>query len=641
MNVNCTEIRPIWTPRERAAWRPPEDITVSEWAERHRRLPKQSAIPGPWNNRLVPYTVGVMDSFLDPVVERITIMASVQSAKTESAYNMLGYAISQDPAPVLVVMPTDKTLRRVNRRLQDMITESPELAQYLTGDPDDMQKRSIVLKRMDINFATAGSKADLANVEARYLLMDEPDRYPSATGDEGSPQEMAEARLTTYWNRKIIEPCTPTIPEGHINVAYESSDKRKYWVPCPECGGYQVLSFWQIKHQGEKRGEWPQDKRNPDYIKQDRVARYECLYCQAEIDDKDKPGMLARGKWVPEGHPIARDGVMAPPPPVSHVGFWWNVLYSPFRNFSEIAAQFFSTKDHPEQYKTFVNLWLAEPWKEIVKQRESSVILQLRTHRPSLVVPEEALALTAGIDSQRRGFWVVIRAWVLTAGGLRESHKIRHGFVESFGELEQWVFEDVYRTDISGIEYLVWRGLIDTGGGLMGEGEATLTEQVYNWLRRSGRGRIFGSKGSSKPLSSGRLAIPGHIDRYPSGKPLPGGLVLWRLDTNSLKDFIWARIENGLFHLDGGADEIPEADKVYAAHLSAEIKERTKRNQLIWTTQRGRDNHLLDCEVMAAGAAEAFNVWLLPRPQAQNISPGMQDGDVNRLTGLPKGQFWK
>ena len=134
-----------WSAAERAAWAPPEDITVSQWAEKHRVLPKQSAIPGLWNNRLVPYAVGVMDAFNDPMVERITIMASVQSAKTESAYNMLGYAISQDPAPALVVMPTDKTLKRVNKRLQDMIMESPELRKYLTGNPDDLQKRLIML----------------------------------------------------------------------------------------------------------------------------------------------------------------------------------------------------------------------------------------------------------------------------------------------------------------------------------------------------------------------------------------------------------------------------------------------------------------------------------------------------------------
>ena len=448
----------VWSDAERAAWAPPEDITVSQWAEKHRVLPKQSAIPGPWNNRLVPYTVGVMDAFNDPRVERITIMASVQSAKTESAYNMLGYAISQDPAPALVVMPTDKTLKRVNKRLQDMIMESPELCRYLTGNPDDLQKRLIVLNRMEIHFATAGSKADLANVEARYILLDEPDRYRLEDDEEGSPIERAEARATTFWNRKIIEPCTPTIPEGHINVEFQRSDKRRYWVPCPLCGGYQVLSFWQVKHQGEKLMAWPPDLQDPEYIKRERVARYECLYCQAEIDDTDKLEMLGRGKWVPADHPIAQDGSMEPVPPTSHVGFTWNSLYSPFRNFSEVAAQFFASRGDREKLKTFYNLWLAEPWKELIKPRETSGILELRTHRPALVVPDGALALTAGIDNQKHGCWCSIWAWVRLDSGLIDQHLIRYGFLADFVELEVWLFQDVYSTADGGMAYPVWRG---------------------------------------------------------------------------------------------------------------------------------------------------------------------------------------
>ena len=598
----------VWSPPERYAWAPPENISVSEWAEKYRVLPKTSAIPGLWNNRLGPYAVGVMDAFNDPWVERITIMAAVQSMKTESVYNMLGWAICQDPAPALIVMPTLNTMKRVNRRIRKMLWSSPELSRHLTINQDDVQLHQIILDRMEVYFATAGSDADLQNIEARYIVCDETDEYPQE-GDGGDPVEKAIDRSTTYWNRKVVELSRPTTPEGHIHKSYEKSDRRKFWVPCPHCGGYQVLSFWQVKHKGEKRGEWPKPLQNPEYIKRERPARYECEHCEEEIDDQHKPEMLAQGKWVPEGHPITCDGAMEPPRPAAHVGYWWNVLYSPFRSFSEVAAQFFKVKDDPEKYKTFVNQWLAEPWKEVVQQRPASAILQLRTSRPALVVPEETLALTAGIDSQKRGFWVVIRAWVLTSGGLRESHKIRHGFVESFGELEQWLFDDVYRAEGSGIEYRVWSGLIDTGGGLMGEGEASLTEQVYNWVRMSGRGRIFGSKGSSRPLSGGRLVRSNQIDYFPSGKKIPGGLVLWHLDTNALKDFIWARIENGLFHVDA------DTDSIYADHLAAEVKERNRRGQMVWTVQYQRDNHLLDCEVMAAGAAEAFNVWLLPRPQ--------------------------
>lgn len=636
-----------WFPAERSALTLPEELTVSQWAAAHREFPPGSSFPGRWDEIKGRLLVGPMDAFTDPQVERITLMASARSVKTECMLNMLGYTISQDPAPALWVSSTESSVKRACRRITRMIKSSPELRHYRTGNPDHEQTKSIVLKHMEIIFATAGSAADLGDFEARFIFMDETDKYPLDVGGQGSPTQMAEIRGQSFWNRKIISASTPTDPEGFITKEYNRSDQRCFWVPCPYCGGYQVLEFSRVTHVGAKVQQWPKEKMRADYIKLNRVARYRCLHCDGEIEEIARPGMLASGAWLPEGAEVVQDASPGPGQQVMHQGYWWNALYSPLATWSEMAAKFFEVYRDREQLKTFTNLWDGKPWKEVVQQRPAAAVLQLRTTRPALVVPDDALALTAGIDSQRRGFWVVIRAWVLTQDGLRESHKVRHGFVGSFGELEQWLFQDIYRTE-SGIEHRVWAGLIDTGGGKMGEGEGTLTEQVYNWVRRSGRNRIFGSKGSSKPLTSGRLAVPSRLDCYPSGKPIPGGLVLWRLDTNALKDFIWARIENDLFHLDGGPDlsfeedKIPDADKIYAAHLAAEVKERNKKQQLVWTVQSGRDNHLLDCEVMAAGAAEAFNVWLLPRPQAVAIAPvAKPESGLNPVTGQARGRYWR
>ena len=623
-----------WLSSGRLAWAPPENITVSQWAERYRILPKESAIPGPWSNRLGPYAVGVMDAFTDPRVERITIMASVQSMKTEAVYNMLGYAISQDPAPALVVMPTLKTLRRVNRRLREMIFASPELSRHLTGNPDDLKLESLLLDRMEIYFATAGSPAELQNVEARYVILDETDEYP--LGEGGSPIEMAEDRATTYWNRKVICLSRPTAPDGFINLEYERSDRRKYWVPCPKCGGYQVLSFWQIKHVGERLGEWPKDKRNPEYIKAGRVARYQCLHCQAEIDDRDKPGMLAAGKWVPDGHKIGPDGAMAPLPPTAHVGFWWNVLYSHFKNFSEVAAQFFATKDDREKYRVFYTQWLAEPWRELVRVRQSAEILELRTELPPLTVPDNTVALTAGIDSQKYGFWVVIRAWLMEPEPA--SHLVRYGFVEDFVELERWLFQDVYHTP-TGMAYPVWRAGIDIAGGEIEPGEHTITERVYEWLRISGQGRVFGVKGSSRPLPGGKKLQMSVIDKMPGtkGRPIPGGIRLWHLNTGMLKDSIWARIEGKRFWLHAAADEI------YASHLTAEAKERDRYGRQVWVIQGRRANHLLDCEVYAAAMADPEcwgGVLVLPRPGGGQVE-ATREAPMNPLTGRERGAWWR
>ena len=43
---------------------PPENITVSEWAEKYRQLDaKTTARPGPWRNSSTPYLKGLMDEF--------------------------------------------------------------------------------------------------------------------------------------------------------------------------------------------------------------------------------------------------------------------------------------------------------------------------------------------------------------------------------------------------------------------------------------------------------------------------------------------------------------------------------------------------------------------------------------------------
>jgi len=610
-----------WTERERDAWAPPEDLRVSEWAERYRMLSSRSAAPGPWKNTPY-YTVEVMDAFIDPIVERITIMASVQSSKTESIYNTLGFAIDQDPAPALVMMPTLTTLRRVNKRIEGMIRDCPRLSKHLTGNQDDLTRQEIRLDNMTIYFATAGSSADLRNVEARYVYMDETDDYEGGVSDQGSPIEMGEARATTFWNRKINHTCTPTTVDGYIAIEYEKSDKARYWVPCPYCRGYQVLSFWQVKHAGETVGQWPKDRRDPDYILAYRVGRYECEHCGAEIDDRDKRWMLRYGTWVPEGHRIEKDGTVEIPRPRSiHRGFWWSALYSPWRTFSDVAAKYFASKDDLEKYKTFVNLWLAEPWKEITRQREDSELLGLLTERPQLVVPSGTLALTAGIDNQKYGKWIVIRAWRRIEQSI-ESHLIRHGFVETWAELEKWLFEDVYTIEDSGIALQVWRAGIDIGGGETDgeDSDETMTEQVYDWIRASGQGIVYGVKGASRQIEGGRKMKLSIIDKMPGkrGRPIPGGIKIWILDTNRIKDAIWSRIDTGKFFLNADIDE------VYFRHMTAEAKQKDRRGRVSWQVQGSRANHSLDAEVYAAAMADPEcdgGVMVLKPPSAQLQRP--------------------
>ena len=95
---------------------PPPILTVSQWADRYRKLSAESsAEPGQWNTDRAPYQREIMDAINDPECEEIVIMSSAQVGKTELILNIIGYFIAYDPAPMLVVQPTVKPMARTLR----------------------------------------------------------------------------------------------------------------------------------------------------------------------------------------------------------------------------------------------------------------------------------------------------------------------------------------------------------------------------------------------------------------------------------------------------------------------------------------------------------------------------------------------
>ena len=110
--------------------RPEQPLTVSEWADKHRRLSsKASAEPGPLRTGRTPYLREPMDclSSSSPV-QRVVMMFAAQTGKTEAGSNWLGYVIDHAPGPMLAVQPTVELAKRNSRqRIDPLIEESPEL----------------------------------------------------------------------------------------------------------------------------------------------------------------------------------------------------------------------------------------------------------------------------------------------------------------------------------------------------------------------------------------------------------------------------------------------------------------------------------------------------------------------------------
>ena len=311
---------PPWIYNAIQVLRPAERLTVSEWAAKYRILPDGNAIPGPWSNSVTPYLVEIMDAFSDDTVEEIVFVKPTQVGGTSAMENMLGSLIAQDPAPTMVVYPSDDLAERTTEsKLEPMVRSCKVLADKWRKN--DSKKLALKFSDMIVYLTGANSPADLASTNIRNLFMDEVDKFPAASKKEADPVSLARERTKTYFNRKIFMASTPTLKSGHIWRAMERAEAIKhYFVPCPHCGQYIELKFGCLK--------WPSKDDVPENTDRAEMAVYVCQACGAVITDQDKGKMLRAGRWQ-----AVKQRTKNP----KSVAFWLNTLYSPFTRFSDIA----------------------------------------------------------------------------------------------------------------------------------------------------------------------------------------------------------------------------------------------------------------------------------------------------------------
>src|SRR5580704_5255223 len=108
------------------AVKPPDDLTVSEWARKNFRTSSDySAVVGEFVPH--PYQVEPLDvlSSSHPA-DMMVLMCAAQMMKTLIMLIFLGYVIDHDPGPVLIVQPTgDDAESFSNERIGPMIQDVP------------------------------------------------------------------------------------------------------------------------------------------------------------------------------------------------------------------------------------------------------------------------------------------------------------------------------------------------------------------------------------------------------------------------------------------------------------------------------------------------------------------------------------
>lgn len=562
---------------------PPEQITVSEWAGKYRMLDsKSSAIPGPWNNEITPYLTGVMDEFNNYETSKIIFVKPTQVGGTEALQNMIGYIVMQDPAPTMIVYPTETLAKSISEnRLQPMLRATPELARRFD---ENSQLLELQFDGMYLTLAGSNSPSGLASKPIRFVLMDEVDKYPGTSGKEADPIKLATERTKTFHDKKIYITSTPTLKTGHIWKEKESADIEKhYFVPCPHCGEYIELKFSNIR--------FP-DEEGMTYADRAEFATYICQECGCAITDADKNNMIRHGEWR-----IVRHNTQY----VRSVAFWINTLYSPFVRWADIVKEFLTTKDDPDLFQNFVNSWLAEPWEDTKLKTSAELVLERQTELPEYVVPSWAKILTGGVDVQETSLYWSIRAW----GDYLTSQNIAHGQVLSFNDIDN-IMNAEYLNE-NGEPMIVNLCLVDSGDQ---------TDIVYDFCATHSDYALPVKGSSHAQLSNYKLSKINRTDSRAMGTTL----VL--VDSGAYKDMIAGRMQrdNGR----GSWMVYSGCDMEYAKQVTAEHKVNVKHGNTVkkvWQLKTSHaDNHYLDTEVYNAAAADILGVRQLHLMKEEDVS---------------------
>lgn len=461
--------------------KPPEDLTVSQWADKNRRLTSESSAEvGKWRTSRTPYMFDILDSFTDPLIEHIVVVAASQVGKSETINNMVGYSIDQDPGPILLIQPTIDDVKRYSEmRIAPMIRETRCLKRKV-ADPKSRDAANTKRQKSfpgGVLVMTGSNVAhDLSSMPIRYVFGDERDRWATSAGSEGDPWELAVARTRTFYNKKMVEVSTPTVKGASaIENSYNLGTMERWKTQCPHCGEYVEITFDNI------RFEYEAAEKGDKKIFHITELFYVCPECGGISDEHTMKSQPA--KWVatvPEArkHHKTRS-------------FWLTAWVSPWATWESIILQFLQAGTDSAKLQVVYNTQFGELWEERGDMAsEDDVMARREVYEAE--VPDGVLLLTCGVDTQddRLEYEVVGHRRYGETWGIKKGVILGRPDTEEVWERLDEVLSHKYKFK-SGVSLQISLTFIDEGGHFTQEVRQHCLARQYD--------HVFAIKGANRP----------------------------------------------------------------------------------------------------------------------------------------------
>lgn len=577
-----------------AGMQPPENLTVTEWAECKRYLSTEaSAEPGLWRTSRTPYLRAIMDAFTDPKIRHIVFVAASQVGKTEVINNIIGYIIDQNPGSILFVHPTTIDAREFSKlRIAPMIRDSPAVRRRIAAPKSRDSGNTLLQKSYPGGILTlCGSNEAhaLASKPIRYVFGDERDRWAQSAGTEGDPWELALARQTTFYNAKAVEVSTPTI-RGSSNIAksFAKGTMERWKSQCPHCGEFHEIQWKDIRFEAEETVV----NHERTYTVHD--VFWICPGCGCVSEEATMKKQPA--KWVADNPAAYANGIRS---------FWLNAFVSPWASWESICLKYQNALGDAGKMQVVYNTCFGQLWEDRGDTQDPDTLLGRREIYEA-ELPEGVLVLTAGVDTQddRMEYEIVGH------GHFGERWGIEKGVImgrpddpSTWASLDMMIFDRVLKFK-DGLGLKVSMSFVDEGGHFTG--------QVRQFCRDRIGKKVFcvkGFYGPDRPF----ISPPKKMKIIVNNRYL-GVVWQYQLGVDSIKQTVMDDLK---VQTPGPKyNHFPLRDDYGAMYFNGLLSEHLvpegkTRQRWVWTKIQGHErNEPLDCRVYAIAAFRALPVDL-------------------------------
>ena len=346
-------------------------LGIVEWAEEKIVLPSWEPRPGPL--RLETYQKGILSEYQNPLTRQISLMMCTQSGKTLMTQVIIGFAIENDPQPMMWVGASKEDVKKFIQGKLEPLVDSAESVRELVATPRGKKGRfnslNIDFVGGSLTFGHAGSPRSLRSTTARLVVADEVDMYEGSV-DSSNPLGAIRQRLQEYGaDGKLIVLSTPTIKgESLIEAENDKGDGRQFNIDCPHCSTKHPVEIEHIYNE-----------------------KLWCPSCASNITEYEREECLHNGIWVPTR--LYTD----------HASFHLSRLSVARTSIKEIIRQ-----QGIEDEKSFTVNILALPYELIeLKALDPDELMNIFSTQPF----ERIDAVTVGVDVQQNRLEYQVQYW--------------------------------------------------------------------------------------------------------------------------------------------------------------------------------------------------------------------------------------